>query len=246
MRRTGTLLRDLWATTVAWRETPTLLAVLMAAGATWLLIEVIEQVVTGKSATVDRAILMVFRTAEDPRRLVGPPWLHEMMRDFTALGGIGVLVLVTCGVVAFLMLEGKRHAALLLLVATATGLLLSQLAKLGFARPRPDLEPVSTIVMTASFPSGHSTMAAIVYLTCAVLIASTRQRRRVKAYVIGLAALIAMLVGFSRVFLGVHWPTDVLAGLSLGAAWALLCWVGLRVLQGLGYMDRETPVARGE
>ncbi len=244
LQRTWTLLREGWSTAISWREAPTLLAVLIAAGATWVLIEVIEQVVTGNSAVIDRTILMVFRTAEDPRRLIGPPWLHEMMRDFTALGGIGVLVLMTGGVASFLLLERKHYAALLLIIATATGLIVSQLAKFMFARPRPDLEPVSTIVMTASFPSGHSTMAAIVYLTCAVLIASTRRRRRVKAYVILLAALIALLVGFSRVFLGVHWPTDVLAGLCFGAAWALLCWVGLRILQRLGYVEYEPPIAR--
>lgn len=218
-----------------------MLAVLIAAAAGWLLIELVEQVVAGRTATIDRAILLWFRR-DDLRRLIGPPWLQEMMRDFTALGGIGVLVLVTCGVATYLILERKRHAAVLLVVATLTGLVISQLAKLGFARPRPDLEPVSTIVMTASFPSGHSTMAAVVYLTCGVLIASYRTRRLVKTYVIVLAAMISLLVGFSRIYLGVHWPTDVLAGLCLGAAWALLCWAGLRVLQTFGYVERETLV----
>lgn len=244
LRRMGLRGSELWANAVSWREAPTLLAVLIAAASGWLLIEVVEEVVAGKTATVDRAIVRWFRSAEDARRLIGPSWLQEMMRDFTALGGIGVLVLVTCGVATYLILERKRHAALLLVVATSTGLVISQLAKLGFARPRPDLEPVSTIVMTASFPSGHSTMAAIVYLTCGVLIASYRQRRFVKTYVIVLAAMLSLLVGFSRVYLGVHWPSDVLAGLCLGAAWALLCWVGLRVLQTFGYVERETPVTQ--
>jgi undecaprenyl-diphosphatase len=244
LRRSWSLAGELWSTTLSWREAPTLLAVLLAAAAGWLLIEVVESVVAGKTAAVDRAIVLWFRSADDARRLIGPPWLQEMMRDFTALGGIGVLALVTCGVATFLILERKRNAAMLLVVATVTGLLISQAAKFGFARPRPDLEPVSTIVLTASFPSGHSTMAAIVYLTCGVLIASYRHRRRVKTYVVVVAAMISLLVGFSRVYLGVHWPTDVLAGLCLGAAWALLCWAGLRVLQSFGYVERETPIAQ--
>ena len=238
-RRLFNLLRSAVSATPAWRQAPTLIAIFVAAAATWLLVEIAQEVGAGTTSDLDRALVMMFRTAGDTRRLVGPAWVQEMMRDFTALGGIGVLTIVTGTVTGYLLLERKRGAAVLLLVATSGGVIVSQVMKLGFARARPDIEPVSTIVLTSSFPSGHSTMAAAVYLTCAVLMASYSERRRVKSYVIVIAAFIAIVVGASRVYLGVHWPTDVLAGLCLGSAWALFCWVGLRLLQVLGWVEPE-------
>lgn len=216
-----------WA---ASRQEPwTLAALLVAALALWLLIAVADEVREGSTLSIDRRLLLALRGADGAP--AGPPWLQEMMRDVTGLGGTGVLTLVTLGVAGFLWLEGRPEAALLLLFATIGGVLIGHGLKLGFARPRPGLVPHGSIVSSPSFPSGHSTMTAIVYLTCGILVASTRSRRRVGAYVIGLAAAVAVLVGISRVYLGVHWPSDVLAGLSLGAAWALACWVGLRAIQ---------------
>jgi undecaprenyl-diphosphatase len=205
---------------------------MIAALGLWLLIEVVDRVREGTTLSLDRRLLLALR-AEDGG-LLGPPWLQEAMRDFTGLGGNGVLTLVTLGVAGFLWLEGRPRAALLLVLATVGGVLIGSGLKIGFARPRPDLAPHGSVVYTKSFPSGHSTMSAVVYLLCGMLVASTRRRRRVGAYVIGLGVAVALTVGVTRVYLGVHWPSDVLAGLALGSAWALFCWGGVRLLVATG------------
>jgi undecaprenyl-diphosphatase len=135
----------------------------------------------------------------------------------------------------FLYLSGRAHKALAVLGWTAAGALLSTLAKLGFARPRPDLVPHGAEVYTHSFPSGHAMSSAVIFLTLGVMIALVQESRRIKFYVLAFAVLLTMLVGMSRVYLGVHWPSDVLAGWALGAAWATLGWLVFRRL------DRGQP-----
>ena len=142
------------------------------------------------------------------------------------------------------MLHRKHKAALAVLVAVGIGILLSTLVKMGFDRPRPDLVPHGSYVYTASFPSGHSMMSAVVYLTLAVMLARVRPQWRIKIYVLGVAVLVTLLVGFSRVYLGVHWPSDVLAGWSVGAAWALTCWLATLLLQRRGQIEPEQDDAR--
>jgi undecaprenyl-diphosphatase len=127
----------------------------------------------------------------------------------------------------------------LVLVSVAGGLLLSTLFKEAFDRPRPDLVPHGATVYTASFPSGHSMMAAVTYLTLAVMYARVEPRRAVKIYLIAVATLIILFVGASRVYLGVHWPTDVVAGWLAGATWALFCWLIARWLQRRGAVEPE-------
>ncbi len=116
---------------------------------------------------------------------------------------------------------------------------MSTLLKQLFSRPRPDLVPHESFVYTASFPSGHSMMAAVTYLTLGALLARVQPRRQVKAYLLVLAALVTLLVGISRVYLGVHWPTDVLAGWAAGAIWALLSWLVARWLQRRGQVEPD-------
>jgi undecaprenyl-diphosphatase len=220
----------------AWREWPVLAGLLLAAAAFWAFIELADEVREGATSRLDRAILIALRSSADPQVMLGPRWLHEMVRDFTGLGGTGVLTLVTLSVSAYLVLEGKRQEALVLLVAVGGGLLISTLLKAGFDRPRPDLVPHGSIVMTASFPSGHSMLSAVTYLTLGAISARLREDRRVKIYIIVVAVLTTMLVGISRIYLGVHWPTDVLAGWTIGAAWALLCWFSTLFLQARGLL----------
>jgi len=220
-------------------EAPTLLAMAVAASAVWLLVEVTSAVLNGELMPIDRRVLALFRDPTDPSRLMGPRWLQEMMRDFTALGGIGVLTLIVLGVAGFLVLDQKRAAAALLVIAAVTGVTINTLLKLVLARSRPDLVPAVAMMTSKSFPSGHSAMSAVVYLTCGVLIAGYRPRKRVKVYVLAAATFLALLVATSRVYLGVHWPTDVIAGLAFGAAWAMFCWMALRLLQGLGYVEHH-------
>jgi undecaprenyl-diphosphatase len=134
-------------------------------------------------------------------------------------------------------MTGKRQAAFFLLVAVGGGMLLSAGLKMGFERARPDLVPHHTRVYTASFPSGHAMLSAVVYLTLAALLARVQSERRVKTMIIVLAVLLTLLVGMSRVYLGVHWPTDVLAGWCGGAAWASLCWFVALQLQRRGRVE---------
>lgn len=220
-------------------EWPVLLILLIAAGSIWAFVELADEVIEGATDAFDRRILLTLRNAQDPTQPLGPAWFQEMMRDFTALGSTGVLVLVTAGAAGFLFLEGKRRAALAVILSVLGGMLISQLVKMGLDRPRPDLVPHATVVYTASFPSGHSMMATAVYLTLGALVARTRRIRRVKVFILVIAVLVSLLVGVSRVYLGVHWPTDVLAGWAVGAAWALLCWVAMLWLQVHGNVERD-------
>lgn len=213
---------------------------LVTATAVWGFVELAGAVLAGSAEQFDRWILLALRDPHDPARPLGPPWLEEMMRDFTALGGVGVLTLLTATVAGYLTLAGKRRAALDVLLSVGTGILLSTLLKLGFDRPRPDLVPHGSRVYTASFPSGHSMMSAIVYLTLGALVARFRPGLVTKAYVLSLAVLLTFLVGVSRVYLGVHWPTDVLGGWATGAAWALLCWLVTLWLQRRGKVEGES------
>ena len=198
-----------------------------------------EEVMEGETRGLDRKLLLMLRNPENLADPLGPRWLEEMMRDFTALGGIGVVALLVVGVSGFLALTGRRRTALLVLGSIAGGLLLSTLLKAGFSRPRPDLVRHGSIVYTSSFPSGHSTMSAVVYLTLGALLARTQASTLVKLYIMGAAAFLTLLVGVSRIYLGVHWPTDVLAGWVLGSAWAVLCWLAMLWMQDHGQVEPE-------
>ena len=213
-------------------------ALALGAAAVWGFIEVSDDVLEGEVDALDRRILLAFRGADGAP--LGPGWLQEMLRDFTALGGTGVLVFVTLAAVGFLLLDRKRYAALTVLIAVAGGQLLSTLLKLGFDRDRPDLVPHGMQVYTSSFPSGHAMMAAVTYLTLGALLAGVHASWRAKLYFLGVAALITLVVGASRVYLGVHWPSDVAAGWAVGTGWACLCWAAMRALQREGKVEGET------
>jgi undecaprenyl-diphosphatase len=160
-----------------------------------------------------------------------------MMVDITSLGSTAVLTLITAATIGYLLISRRRAAALLVLASIGGGSLISTLLKIGFERPRPDLVAHLAEVHSASFPSGHAMLSAVTYLTLGALLARVQPRRRLKAYLIGLAVLLTMMVGVSRIFLGVHWPTDVLAGWCLGAAWAMGCWLVALWLQRRGEVE---------
>ncbi len=167
-------------------------------------------------------------------------WVREIGRDLTALGGTAVLTLVTLAVTGYLLLMKKYRTIVLLLVATLGALLLSSSLKAIIDRPRPELVPHGSYVYTASFPSGHSMLSAAVYLTLGTMLARQFKDWTLKFYFISIAVVLTGLVGISRVFLGVHWPTDVLAGWSAGLAWAILCWIVARYLQLHGQVEEES------
>lgn len=199
------------------------LAILGAGAAFFIFLS--HEVMEGETLRFDRWLLLALRTPGAPDDPLGPAWVEEMFRDFTALGGVGVMSLLTLASFGYLWLLGQRRVALYLLFAIAGGLLLSLMLKSGFDRPRPDLVSHGSMTYTSSFPSGHSMLSAIVYLTGGALLASIHSARRVRAYLIGCSVLATLLVGFSRIYLGVHWPSDVLAGWAAGAAWAAACWL---------------------
>jgi undecaprenyl-diphosphatase len=209
-------------------------------GLLWAFISIAEEVTEGETRKWDELLLMALRDRDDPAKPWGPHWVQEMARDFTALGGVAVLLLITAAAVGYLRLIGKKHAAAVVLIAVIGGQLCSTLLKMGFDRARPDLVPHGSFVYTATFPSGHALMSAVTYLTLGALLASVHSPVRVKAYFLAVALLMTLLVGVSRVYLGVHWPTDVAAGWSVGAAWALMSWLLMRWLQKRGEVERPS------
>ncbi|WP_376874688.1 phosphatase PAP2 family protein [Albirhodobacter sp. R86504] len=173
------------------------------------------------SADWDAALLHAFRTTGDLAMLRGPIWTETVLRDLTGLGGVTVLTLTVLGSSALFMRMGHSALASRIIAAVVIGQILSNGLKALFARPRPDLVPHGTLVTSASFPSGHSMMAVVVWLSLALAIA--RVAPELRRALIGAALTLSALVGVSRVALGVHWPSDVLGGWALGAACAILC-----------------------
>jgi undecaprenyl-diphosphatase len=218
-------------------EPLTLIAVAASAFVLLAFATLADAVGRGTTRSFDEALLVALRTPGDLADPVGPGWFEEMMRDFTALGSTGVLTLMVLAVAGFLAMSRKGHAALFVLLSVAGGVLLSQAVKWAYARPRPDLVPHGAEVYSASFPSGHSMMSAVVYLTLGALLARTLSDMAVRSYILAVAVVLTVLVGASRVYLGVHWPTDVLAGWALGGAWALMCWLVMLWLQARGQVE---------
>ena len=208
-------------------EGATLAALATVAVAVWSFLALARYATGGAPAEMDRRILLAFRSSADPADPLGPPWFEEMVRDVTALGGLAPLALATLGVVGFLVLAGRRGLALRLGLWISVGVLLSFALKHLFDRPRPDLVPHLMRVSTASFPSGHAMLSTIVYVTLGATL-SQALRGRLRLYVLLVAVVIASLVGLSRIYLGVHWPTDVAGGFAVGIAWAGLAWLAER------------------
>lgn len=206
-------------------EISTLLFLLLVAGGAFIFAKVASEIREGDAASFDRSLLLALRTPTDVSVPIGPRWLAETARDLTALGGGAVLTLITLAVEGYLLLLRKRRAALFLAAAVLGAVLLSILLKDVFARPRPEVVPHLVRVFSASFPSGHSMLSAAVYLTLGAMLTRLQSSLLIKAYIQLWALVLASLVGLSRVYLGVHWPTDVLAGWAAGAAWAALCWL---------------------
>jgi len=209
---------------------------LLLATAAWAFLEVAEEVLEGEANRVDMWVLALFRVAGQPDMPVGPAWFQEAMRDVTALGSTVVLTLTVIAVWGFLALAGQWRTAWFAALAAVGGSLLSQTLKWGFSRARPDEVYHATVVMGYSFPSGHAMMSTVVFLTLAALVARLLPSTRLRLYAVGVALVASGLVGVSRVYLGVHWASDVAAGWAAGTAWALLCWLGAERMR-LGRRD---------
>lgn len=214
-------------------------ALLLCAGALLAFAELAGEVVAGETHAFDEAVLLAMRNPADLADPIGPAWVEAAFRDITSLGGTTVLAAVTLATLGYLLLAGKRTTALLVAVAVGGGTILSSILKSGFERPRPDLVAHLVEVSSQSFPSGHAMLATVTWLTLGTLLATVQPTRRLKAYVLAVGIALALLVGTSRVYLGVHWPTDVLAGWCIGTAWALACWLVAGALVRRGAVPRS-------
>lgn len=190
---------------------------------------VADEVIEGDTVVFDRAVTMGLRDNGDILNPIGPPWMEEAGRDVTSLGSFSILALIVILTLISLLLMRRPKTAAYVAFAVVSGTILSTVFKQIYDRPRPEMAQAMR-VFTSSFPSGHATVSTIVYLTLASLLAPLCADRRMGALCIVTGIFLALLVGVSRVYLGVHYPTDVLAGWSLGASWALLCWVGANIL----------------
>jgi undecaprenyl-diphosphatase len=213
------------------------LALLILAGL-WIFLWLAYGVSTGSSQRSDERVLRSLREPDDPSDPLGPEWLEEVGRDLTALGGAAALLLVTAAVAGYFILCRSYRALILLLVATTGGIVLAMLLKTVYDRLRPSVVPYLAQVHTASFPSAHSMLSAVVYLTLGEMLARQVKERRLKIYFVSIGLLLSFLVGVSRLYMGVHYPTDVLAGWAAGLAWALLCGLAARWLQRRGAVER--------
>jgi undecaprenyl-diphosphatase len=237
--RLSTRIRQIWSW-ISEREPVVLLGLLLVTAGVWGFIFTADQVLEGDTEAFDTWAVRAMRRPDDPATPIGPAWLHEVGRDATAFGGVAGLTFFTLVAAGFLYLDGKRPMMWLLLASTGGGLALSSLLKECFNRPRPDIVPHLSYVYTSSFPSGHSMLSAVVYLTLGSLLAASVTQRKLKAYILFVAILLAILVGVSRVYLGVHYPTDVLAGWMAGLAWSLLVWLIARWLQSGGKLAPDS------
>lgn len=204
-----------------------------------------SEVVEGDTLAFDRWLIASLRDPADPGSPIGPWWLKKAMVDLTALGGGPFLTLLTLAAAGFLVAARKWGMAAFVVVAIAGGGLAANLLKWVFVRARPDLVPHLVSVDSASFPSGHAMNSAVTFLTLGVLLSRTQKSRRLKAYLMGMALFLTLIVGFSRVYLGVHWPTDVIAGWAVGASWAIVCSLVAARLQRRHAIEGEEGKAGG-
>lgn len=194
-------------------------------GGILLFVYLTGEVIEGSTKGFDEAILLALRQPSDLSTPIGPGWLTHAVKDITSLGGTTVLTLMTVLVTIYLLLDRRRAIAIFVLASVLGGWALSTVLKLSVARARPDIVPHLVEVNDLSFPSGHAMVSAVTYLTLAALISGTRRYRSTRIFIVAVGILLTLMIGMSRVYLGVHYPTDVLGGWCAGATWALGCWI---------------------
>lgn len=213
------------------RELSPILLLGAAATAALVLLAVTGLVTGERLPALDRRLLIALRDSTDLTLPLGPPWLRGASRDVTSLGGPAVVTLAVGASALFLVLSRRIVSAGALILAVGGAVLTEVLLKDTLGRARPDFSPLPEYITTMSFPSGHATMAAAAYLSLGAILAHVQPQRRLKAFVAGTAVVIVLLIGLTRVHLAVHWPSDVLAGWTLGAGWAAACWAALLLVE---------------
>lgn len=206
-------------------EITPLAALAILAGGVWAFADVAEDFPEQEATAFDQRVLDMLHPGPDLADPVGPAWLDHAARDLTALGSVSVLVLIALIAVGMLVMQRQRLQAGLLALALGGGLFLSEMLKGVFERTRPPEIYHAAGFLNASFPSGHALLSTVFYLTLGAILARVMKRRREKVYALAVGLLLALLVGATRVYLGVHWASDVLAGWFLGASWAMACWL---------------------
>lgn len=225
-------------------EAKLLAAIAIFSGLILAFLQIADEALEGEMEEFDNFILMLFRDPGNIDQVVGPAWLHEMVRDITALGSFALLGLIVLGVCIYLVMARMRASAVLVMVSVLGGTLLSTVLKMSYNRPRPDLAAMSH-QFTASFPSGHAMLSAVTFLTLGAVLAQLAPTRALRIFTISIAVFLTAIVGSSRIFMGVHYPSDVLAGWCLGAAWALLCSTVAMLLQRRGKVELPATAANG-
>jgi undecaprenyl-diphosphatase len=194
-----------------------------------------DELIEGEGFSFDTRLLLALRVPGHPQTPIGPPWLLQSAVDISALGGYTLMWLFGVAGLAWLLMLRKRAEAAGIAASLIGSSVIDGWLKHLIARPRPELVPHLVQVTNASFPSGHAMVSSAVYLTLALMLAEGVEvdgwrGRAARVAVVAFFSALAVLIGMSRVYLGVHWPSDVLAGWCFGTAWALLVWMGDRWL----------------
>jgi undecaprenyl-diphosphatase len=211
---------------------------------TWAFSEIAERVRAGGTQSFDNSVMQWMAAHQSPQ-------LQTVMLEVTSLGTGTVVTMIVLIAGLFLWLNHHKHSAILLAAATIGGIVLDELLKIGFNRPRPQVFKWGTYAVSSSFPSGHAMSSIVVYGTVAYLAARLQQNVRSRILTMSLAAIIIILICLSRLYLGVHYPSDVLAGLVIGLAWAAFCMAMLEALQLYAkynepqMLEDERPAAKG-
>ena len=231
---------------IARSEAIVLAAMAAAAAATLAFIDIADDSSEGKGRAFDQAVLEWLHPYADHAKPIGPDWFGHAVRDLTSLGSVAVLAVLALIVFFYLVLQKRRLKAAALVVSLGGGLMLSETLKQVFERTRPPAEWHAAESLNASFPSGHALLSTVVYLTLGAMLARAAKTPALKGYAMGVAVALAFVVGASRVYLGVHWASDVLGGWSLGAAWATVCWLAERGIAHRRSQPSQPVVSPGD
>ncbi len=191
----------------------------------WGFLRLATKIMGQQDLYYDQKILLSMRQSIDLAEPIGPLFLKDAMVDLSALGSVSVALVIFVTVLGLLLIQRQHRLVIFMTLSIFGGSALSIFLKTLFMRSRPDLIPHLTPAHYYSFPSGHSMTATVVYFTLAMVLSEAAHEKIIKHYILICAILIIGIVGISRVYIGVHWPSDVLGGWMMGTAWALLCWL---------------------
>jgi undecaprenyl-diphosphatase len=218
--------RWLWARLRA-LEARTLVAIMLIAAGLLAFLRLGDAVRAGRTLDLDRRIILALRDSANPGQPRGSFWTRNILHDLTALGGVGVLTLTVAVAVIFLWVNRRRRHAAVLLGTVTAATVIGEMIKSAYNRSRPDLVAYGDYFSESSFPSGHSNIATVVWMTLALIVASLERTRIGKATAFVAGGFISLTAGASRVYFAVHWPSDVVGGWILGSGWALMAWIVL-------------------